>query len=119
MKIYKFGYWSFGGSPYVLLTNEKEFTKEQFDDIVIDATKQHIKFEMGENVFAENVDFGMIYDDVLLILINSLGFTKIESDISFYPYGDDSILSKIDNDDTDLQTLHNGLLDKRIYQNGK
>jgi len=79
MEIYEIGYWSHHEAPKILLTNEKIYTKEEFDDLVVDIILM-IEFGVCSS-------FEFILNDIIKILKENYNFREIKSTVSVNPFG--------------------------------
>jgi hypothetical protein len=85
MKIYEIGYWSHDEAPKILLTCDKEYTQEQFNDLVTD-----IISDIGVKEIEKNGYFDSSFESVLLLLYEELqqyGFNEIKADVKLRPFG--------------------------------
>jgi hypothetical protein len=85
MKIYEIGYWSHEEAPKILLTCDKEYTQEQFNDLVTD-----IISDIGVNELEKYGKFDSSFETVFMSLFETLtefGFSEIKSDVKLRPFG--------------------------------
>lgn len=98
---YEVGYWSYEESPVNILTNEKYFTQEQFNELVSDCALKVYDSKNNEqlNSIREHNDkaddeldklevtFDTIRFGIIEMLILEFGFKELEISASFVPFG--------------------------------
>jgi len=101
MYIYEIGYWSMEECPVHTLCCEKQYSKEQFDELVSDCIirvfKQRSedalkKYRIEEIYLEDSVDY--LYSDAIDILTKEFGFKSFEIHAKFIPFGWASIRDK-------------------------
>lgn len=112
MNFYEVGYWSHEEAPKMIFTNEKNYTQDQFDNLIIDLVKE-LKPKLIENYEKwEDVNFDNCLHDIVPLLINNFGFKPLNPDVIFRPFGWASIVNKNDwIDDTKHDRALNKLRD--------
>lgn len=86
MKIYELGYWSHEEAPKIILSCDNSYTQEQFNDLIIDIIKNIEIYEI-ELYGSFNFTFEDCLEPVLKSLIDDFGFSIINSDVIFKPFG--------------------------------
>jgi len=97
MKTYNYvvGYDSYEEAPQTQLTNEKEYTQEQFDDLVSDCFARAFKAKGKiKHDFQANVDH--LIDDAIKILEEEFGFERPAVQATFSPFGWASVVDDKD-----------------------
>lgn len=85
MEIYEIGYWSHEEAPKILFTCDKDYTQEQFTDLVSD-----IIADIGVEEIEIYGDFRTRFDDLLEPLffkLKEFGFKEIKSTVKLRPFG--------------------------------
>jgi len=115
MKIYELGYWSRDESPKILLTCDKEYTQEQFNDLVTD-----IITDIGIKEIEKNGHFDSTFEHILIPLYETLqqyGFNEIKANIKIKPFGWASLIEydwKYDISETDDINILRKLIRKKL-----
>ena len=85
MEIYEIGYWSHEESPKILFTCDKDYTQEQFIDLVSD-----IIADLGLIDIEKYGIFNSKFEDILEPLyfkLQEFGFKEIKSTVKVNPFG--------------------------------
>jgi len=118
MEIYEIGYWSYEDSSKTLLTNDKPYTQDQFNDLVSD-----IIADIGVVELELYGDFRSRFDDliepIVLSLINDFNFKEVKPKVKLRPFGWSSLTENdwkhdISKDD-DINILREKLREKLHY----
>ena len=109
MNFYEIGYWSMEEVPRIIFTNEKNYTQDQFDDLIIDLVKELKPKLLKDYKKIEDVNFENCLYDIVRLLKNNFGFEPIKPSVIFRPFGWASIKNK--NDWID-ETKHDRVLNK-------
>ena len=85
--IYEIGYWSNEEAPRTLLTNDKDYTQDQFNALIVSIVKilRPALIEIYESL--DKVWFEDILDDIISHLERQYGFKQIKPTVIFRPYG--------------------------------
>ena len=92
MYFYEVGYWSYEESPSYTLINEKEFSKEEFDDLVSNCAFE-VLMSINESMYDSFQD---ITSKIIDILEDKHGFKQPIIKSSFNPFGWASVYDKND-----------------------
>ena len=84
---YEVGYWSYEESPVNILTNEKYFTQEQFNELVSDCALKVYDSKNNEQLNSIREHFDTIRFGIIEMLILEFGFKELEISASFVPFG--------------------------------
>jgi hypothetical protein len=112
MYYYEIGYWSHEECPKHILTNEKEYSQGEFDELVsncyVEAYNNKIKADKEDaEAYNNKIKTDKEYDDfsytaedlidyVIEILNNNFGFKEPITKAKFNPFGWASLKNKID-----------------------
>lgn len=94
--LYTVGYVSHEESPKNVLLSEKQYTEEQFDELVIGVSVDLVKKAFAEDPEASIHGFEDLYHDVSERLVKDHGFVKADTQASFRPFGWSSIFDADD-----------------------
>jgi len=83
MNYYEVGYWSYEEAPSYTLTHEKEYTQEQFDELVADCMAKVFKAK-GEE-YGESIQY--LLDKTIKMLEDDFGFKQPIVKARFSPFG--------------------------------
>lgn len=121
MNFYSIGYSNYEGSPEIILTHEKLFTQQEFEEMVAECAAEYIKEEWDnyqkaiQEEYKDSPDddtlelelkkddikrayrnfytFSHLKNPVIDKLISKHGFTKLQLSAKINPYGDGCILA--------------------------
>ena len=118
MGIYEIGYWSHEEAPKILFTCDKDYTQEQFTDLVSD-----IIADIGVKEIEQYGEFFSKFEDLLepvYFKLQEFGFKEIKSTVKLNPYGWSS-LTDVDwkkdlPEDDDIYILSKKLRERLNYE---
>jgi len=92
MYIYNIGYHTYEENEYVQLYHKKKFSKKEFENIIIQITKNILKNKTKK----EHLCFQDILPEVIEELIKEFDFKEIKFDAEFNVFGWADIFDKMD-----------------------
>ena len=84
MNYYEVGYWSYEESPSYTLTHEKEYTQEQFDELVADCMAKVFKAKTADD-YGDSIQY--LIDKTIKMLEDDFGFKQPIVKTRFSPFG--------------------------------
>ena len=82
---YEVGYHSYEESTIYTLTNDKEYTQQQFDELVSDCMIEAYKAKKAKEVYTKSIQD--ILEETINILKDKFGFKAAEIHARFTPFG--------------------------------
>ena len=84
MNYYEVGYWSYEEAPSYTLTHEREYTQEQFDELVADCMAKVFKAKT-EDDYGNSIQY--LIDKTIKMLEDEFGFKQPIVKARFSPFG--------------------------------
>lgn len=118
MFYYEVGYDSYEEAPIVTLISEKEYTQDQFDELVSDCTIKVHNAPKDKEMYYSGT-FGNIMDMVIKMLVSDFGFKEPIFQARFQPFGWASIVDENDWEQATKNDKQLNLIRKKIKDGKK
>lgn len=122
MYCYEVGYDSYEEAPITVLTHEKEYTQDQFDELVADCAIKVYELNSNkpkEEKYEFEQNFDHLLDGIIKILKDDFGFKDLVVQATFRPFGWASILDEEDWGEATKHDKQLNLIRKKIKDGNK